>query len=44
MGVSKNRENPQNGWFIIYGKPYEQMDDLGGIYPPLFFFELTPLS
>ena len=22
-------ENPQNGWFIM-GKPYEQMDDLGG--------------
>ena len=19
----------QNGWFIINGKPYEQMDDLG---------------
>ena len=26
---------PQNGWFIIYnGKPYEQMDDLGGT--PIF--------
>ena len=24
---------PQNGWFIINGKPYEQMDDLG---VPLF--------
>ena len=21
-GVSKNRETPQNGWFIINGKPY----------------------
>ena len=21
---------PQNGWFKFHGKPYEQMDDLGG--------------
>ena len=34
MGVSKNRETPQNGWFIIMEKPYLLMDDLGG--KPLF--------
>ena len=35
---------PQNGWFIINGKPYEQMDDLGGVtgpMVPLFLLE-TP--
>ena len=39
MGVSKNRVflTPQNGWLVYNGKPYEQMDDLGG---PLLFFEL----
>ena len=49
-GVSKNicvfpkiGGNPQNGWFIINGTPYEQMDDLGGKKPPLFF-GLTPTS
>ena len=26
-------ENPQNGWFIYNGKPYEQMDDLRGLKP-----------
>ena len=41
IGVS-----PQNGWFIINGsKPYEQMDDLGGIYKPNPYFWLeTPIS
>ena len=24
---------PQNGWFLINGKSYEQMDDLGGFTP-----------
>ena len=32
MGVSKNRGTPK--WMVYNGKPYEQMDDLGG--PPLF--------
>ena len=32
MGVSKNRSTPK--WMVYNGKPYEQMDDLGG--PPLF--------
>ena len=34
MGVSKNRENHQNGWFIMVPNPIK-MDDLGG--PPLFW-------
>ena len=33
MGVSKNRGTPK--WMVYNGKPYEQMDDLGG-KPPLF--------
>ena len=32
VGVSKNRGTPK--WMVYDGKPYEQMDDLGG--PPLF--------
>ena len=32
MGVSKNTGTPK--WMVYNGKPYEQMDDLGG--PPLF--------
>ena len=28
MGVSKNRGTPK--WMVYNGKPYEQMDDLGG--------------
>ena len=30
MGVKIKIEVLQNGWFIINGKPYEQMDDLEG--------------
>ena len=33
MGVSKNRGTPK--WMVYNGKPYEQMDDLGGF--PTFF-------
>ena len=41
VGVSKNRDIPQNGWFIIYnGKPYLLMDDLGG-KPTIFGNILT---
>ena len=38
---------PKIGWFSPkmdgenHGKPYEQMDDLGGVKPPIF--GLTPL-
>ena len=32
MGVSKNKGTPK--WMVYNGKPYEQMDDLGG--PSLF--------
>ena len=28
MGVSKNSGTPK--WMVYNGKPYEQMDDLGG--------------
>ena len=38
MGVSKNRGGPPK-WMVYNGKPYEQMDDLGG-FP--IFFGLTP--
>ena len=31
MGVSKNRGTPK--WMVYNGKPYEQMDDLGGNTP-----------
>ena len=31
MGVSKNSGTPK--WMVYKGKPYEQMDDLGGIFP-----------
>ena len=36
MGVSKNRGTPK--WMVYTGKPYEQMDDLGGknIKTPIF--------
>jgi len=30
MGVPKIGTVPQNGWFIMNGKPSFQMDDLGG--------------
>ena len=33
LGVSKNRGKPPK-WMVYNGKPYEQMDDLGGF--PLF--------
>ncbi len=31
MGVPKNRGTPK--WMVYNGKPYEQMDDLGGKNP-----------
>ncbi len=31
MGVSKNNGIPK--WMVYNGKPYEQMDDLGGKNP-----------
>ena len=31
LGVSKNRGTPK--WMVYNGKPYEQMDDLGGNTP-----------
>ena len=32
VGVSKNRGTPK--WMVFFhGKPYEQMDDLGGKHP-----------
>ena len=34
-GVSKNRGGPPK-WMVYNGKPYEQMDDLGGFYTPIF--------
>ena len=34
MGVSKNRGKTPK-WMVYKGKPYEQMEDLGG-YMPLF--------
>ena len=33
MGVSKFRGTPK--WMVYNGKPYEEMDDLGG-FPPIF--------
>ena len=33
MGVSKNRGKPPKMDGEINGKPYEQMDDLGGKHP-----------
>ena len=38
MGVSKNRGTPK--WMVDSGKPYEQMDDLGGKNP---IFGSTPI-
>ena len=38
MDVSKNNGTPK--WMVYNGKPYEQMDDLGG--SPLFLE--TPIS
>ena len=32
---------PQNGWLFFMGKPYEQMDDLGG-KNPLFLVQHPP--
>ena len=40
---TKNRGGfyPKNGWFVYNGsKPYEQMDDLGGNFYPLFLVQL----
>ena len=42
MGVSKNNSTPK--WMVYKGKPYEQMDDLGGntpIFggPPILFYK-----
>ena len=34
MGVSKNGGTPK--WMVYNGKPYEQMDDLGGFNPRIF--------
>ena len=34
MGVSKNSGTPK--WMFYNGKPYEQMDDLGGFTTPIF--------
>ena len=39
MDVSKNRGTPK--WMVYNGKPYEQMDDLGGNTP---IFGSTPIS
>ncbi len=43
MGVSKYRGTPK--WMVYHGKPYEQMDDLGGF--PIFLgwhpYEKSPL-
>ena len=33
MGVSKMGGNPPKMDGVFHGKPYEQMDDLGGFYP-----------
>ncbi len=34
---------PQNGWWVYHGsKPYEQMDDLGGLYTTPYFWKQTP--
>ena len=35
MGVSKNRGKTSKMDGLFHGKPYEQMDDLGGV-PPIF--------
>ena len=36
MGVSKNRGKTPKMDGENNGKPYEQMDDLGGFTPPIF--------
>ena len=36
MGVSKNRGKTPKMDGVYNGKPYEQMDDLGGFYTPIF--------
>ncbi len=33
------KNTPQNGWLKINGKPYEQMDDLGGKNHPYFWVD-----
>ncbi len=33
---NRGKSTPQNGWCKIYGKPYEQMDDLVGGFPIIF--------
>ena len=43
MGVSKNKGTPKSPkWMVYNGKPYEQMDDLGGKTP--LFFGSTPFN
>ena len=41
MGVSKNRGTPK--WMVYNGKPYEQMDDLGG-FPIFLETPICPLA
>ena len=44
LGVEPKIEGfypPQNGWFIYNGKPYEQMDDLGGVKTHPYFWRAT---
>ncbi len=39
MGVEPKIGGKPTKWMVYYnGKPYEQMDDLGGIYHPYFWF------
>ena len=37
MGVSKNRGKTPKMDGLFHGKPYEHMDDLGVIAPPIFW-------
>ena len=44
MGVSKNNGTPKSLAGLFQGKPYEQMDDLGGNFPPIFGSTPQPSS